>query len=322
MEHAWVGRTDSPSYGQPRRILVAMKVRRLATALATCRCDQPQTCWAHRLTALSCLAAILLTSCAQPQLAPPPGPVVLHLAGSTSMQPLLRDLAAAYSESYSYVSFDFAEMGSTSGLEALRRGSADLALVSRELQPDEEYDALSSKRLLAYTSIAEDAIAIIVNEKNPLRTLSLHDSRKVFAGQTLSWDDLGGSGEIGVVSREDGSATRIVFEERVMQGHAVTPAAVVMPGSQAVRDYIATHEGAIGYVSIGYLGSGVAALAIEGVQPKRETIEDGSYPLTRPFLLVTLPNASHSVTAFMQFAHSAAGQAIVKRTYGLQSPAK
>jgi phosphate transport system substrate-binding protein len=238
------------------------------------------------------------------------------------MQPLLRDLAAAYSERYPYVSFDFAEMGSTAGLEALRRGNADLALVSRELQPDEESDALTGKSLLAYTGIAEDAIAIIVNEKSPLRALSLYDLRKVFAGQTSTWDELGGSGAISVVSREDGSATRMVFEERVMQGHAVTPTAMVMPGSQAVRDYVAAHEGAIGYVSIGYLGPSVAALAIEGVQPKRETIEDGSYPLTRSFLLVTLPNSSSAVTAFVQFAHSAAGQAIVKRTYGLRSPAK
>jgi ABC-type phosphate transport system substrate-binding protein len=76
------------------------------------------------------------------------------------------------------------------------------------------------------------------------------------------------------------------------------------------------HEGAIGYVSIGYLGQGVAALAVEGVQPRRETIEDGSYPLTRPFVLVALPSASGEVTAFLQFARSAAGQAVVRRTYG------
>jgi phosphate transport system substrate-binding protein len=68
-------------------------------------------------------------------------------------------------------------------------------------------------------------------------------------------------------------------------------------------------------VSIGYLGPGVAALAIEGVQPSQGTIEDGSYPLTRPFLLVTLPNPGSAVTAFVQFAQSVAGQAIVQRIY-------
>jgi phosphate transport system substrate-binding protein len=270
----------------------------------------------RRLAAFLCLAATLLASCTQPQLATPPAPVVLHLAGSTSMQPLLHDLAAAYSASYPYVSFDFAEMGSTAGLEALRRGNADLALVSRELTPEEEVDPQSGKRLLAYTVIAQDGIALIVNERNPVRSLGQHELRKVFTAQVTDWADLGSpAGRITVVSREDGSATRTVFEELVMNGRPVTPMAIIMLGSQAVRDYVAAHEGAIGYVSIGYPGQGVTALAIEGVQPSRETIEDGSYPLTRPFLLVTLPNPSGQVTAFLQFARSVAAQAIVQRTY-------
>jgi phosphate transport system substrate-binding protein len=276
----------------------------------------PKTRPAYWLATWLWLVAMLLASCAQPQLAATPAPVVLHLAGSTSMQPLLHDLAAAYSERYPNVSFDWASMGSTAGLEVLRRGNADLALVSRELLPDEEVDALSSKALLAYTVIAEDAIAIIVNEKNPLRGLSLHELRKIFAGQASRWDELGGPAmDITVVSREDGSATRDVFEALTMNGRGVTSMALIMPGSQAVTEYVAAHEGAIGYVSIGYLGPGVTALAIEGVQPSRGRIEDGSYPLTRPFLLVTLPNPGSAVTAFVQFAQSVAGQAIVQRIY-------
>lgn len=293
----------------------------------TDRVTAPRPCHpsANRCRAISVLLLLLsglalLSACAQPQLATPPAPVTLYLAGSTSMQPLLRDLAAAYSKRYSHVSFDFAAMGSTAGLEALRRGSADLALVSRELQPDEEYDALSGKDLLAYVTIAQDAIAIIVNERNPIRALSLHELRRVFAGQVSRWDEIGGSAtEVSVVSREDGSATRAIFEERLMNGRMVTRAALVMPGSQTVCDYVATHEGAIGYVSIGYLSPGIVALAVEGVAPDKETIENGSYAITRPFLLVSTPTPKGEVTAFLQFVRSPAGQAIVQRTYGRAS---
>lgn len=280
-------------------------------------------CWAIRITSeliplvLSTLTALLLlTSCTQPQLATSPAPIVLHLAGSTSMQPLLHDLAAAYTERYPHVSFDFAAMGSTAGLEELRRGNADLALVSQELQPDEESDALGNENLLTYTAIAEDAIALVVNEKNPVHALTLHELRRVFTGQVSRWDELGGSAvEISVVSREDGSASRAVFEQLLMNGRAVTPAALVMPGSQAVHDYVATHESAIGYVSIGYLGPGVAALAVEGVRPDPETIESGTYAITRPFLLVSVPSPKYEVASLMQFVRSPAGQAIVQRTY-------
>ena len=322
----WCHDPDSPNARQMRKerkdgsILVAMTGRRSTAAPTTCLAGLPQTRRVHWLAALLCLAAVWLTACAQPQLATPHPPVVLHLAGSTSMQPLVRDLAAAYSERYSYVSLNFAAMGSTAGLEALRRGTADLALVSRELAPEEELDAQTGKRLLAYTVIAQDAVAVIVNARNPLRSLGQHELRKVFTAQITDWAELGSTaGGITVVSREDGSATRAVFEELMMNGRGVTPMAIIMPGSQAVRDYVATHERAIGYVSIGYLAPGVAVLAVEGVQPNRETIESGTYAITRPFALVSAPSPSQEVSAFVQFVLSPAGQAIVRRTYGRPS---
>ncbi|MBC7260654.1 MAG: phosphate ABC transporter substrate-binding protein, partial [Chloroflexi bacterium] len=232
----------------------------------------------------------MISSCSPPPLTPH-APVLLRLAGSTSMQPLLRDLAAAYSEQHQYVSFDFSAVGSAAGIELLRRGNADLALVSRPLRPEEEYDNQTGKRLLAYTIIARDGIAIVVNESNPADSLTLYQVRKIFEGQILSWAELGSpAGDVLVVSREDGSGTRDVFEELVMRGYRVTTTALIMPGSDAMRDFVAAHEGAIGYLSMGYLGTGVTALALDNVLPNRETVEDGSYPLTRPFLLVSLPD--------------------------------
>jgi len=263
------------------------------------------------------------------------------------MQPLLRDLAEAYSSRYEHVSFDFSPVGSSAGLEALRRGNAELALVSRRLLREEEYDsrrsgtdaesrrggmeylygsqAQTGQRLLAYSVIAQDGIAVVVHDSNPLRELSLYQLRNIFDGQTASWDELGGPAtEITVASREDGSGTRTVFEEKVMYGRRVTPTAIVMPGSQAVRDYVATHEGAIGYLSMGYLGPGIATMAIDKVRPERKTVDDGTYPvgagwstypITRPFLLVSRVEPDAEVQSFMEFCQSPVGQAIVGRAY-------
>jgi ABC-type phosphate transport system substrate-binding protein len=57
-------------------------------------------------------------------------------------------------------------------------------------------------------------------------------------------------------------------------------------------------------------------LAIDGSSPTREAVEDGLYLITRPLLLVSRAEPDAQVAAFMQFARSAAGQAIVRRTYG------
>jgi phosphate transport system substrate-binding protein len=233
------------------------------------------------------------------------------------MQPLLRDLAAAYSEWHARVSFDFTAVGSAAGIEELRRGNADLALVSRELHPDEELDARTRERLLAYTVIAQDGIAVVVNANNPVRELTLYQVRNIFDGQVTTWDQVGGQAvEIVVISREDGSGTRDVFEEAAMYGRRMTPTALIMPGSEAVLEYVAQHEGAIGYLSLGYLGPGVAAVGIDGVSPSREAVEDGHYPIARPFLLVSRAEPEAEIAAFMQFARAPAGQAIVQRIYG------
>jgi len=158
---------------------------------------------------------------------------------------------------------------------------------------------------------------VVVNENSPLRALTLYQIRNIFDGQVTTWDELGSpAGDIEVISREDGSATRAVFEELVMYGRCMTPTALVMPGSEAVRDYVATHEGAIGYLSMGYLGPGIAAVALDDVRPKRQTVEDGSYLITRLFLLVSRTEPNAEIASFMQFARSPAGQAIVQRTYG------
>jgi phosphate transport system substrate-binding protein len=266
------------------------------------------------------LAAIVLAltfsvGCSQP---PAPQPlVILRLAGSTSMQPLVRALASAYSERHKNASFEFTAVGSAGGLELLRRGQVDLALVSRPLQPEEELDTSTGKPNLVSTVIAWDAIAIIVHQNNPVRQVSSYQLRSVFEGQTLNWGDLGSpAGDIVVVSREDGSGTRTTFEQLVMRGHAVTSTALVMPGSEALVRLVASTPACIGYVSAGWLGIGVAALALDGIGPTPSSIEQATYPLVRPFLLVYHDRPPSGTAGFLAFVASPAGQAIVRTNYG------
>jgi phosphate transport system substrate-binding protein len=233
------------------------------------------------------------------------------------MLPLLSQLSAAYTERHPNVSFDLLGVGSAGGLELLQRGQADIALVSRELLPDEEQDTRSGARLRNASPVALDAVAIIVNARNSVRAMDLHSLRRLFRGQVADWSELGGPpNEVCIVSREEGSATRRVFEQLVMTGYPVTSGAVVMPSSAAVVSYVAQNEGAVGYVSLGHLGAGTTALQINDVLPERATIENGRYPLVRPFLLATLPTMGAEVTAFVDFARGPSGLAIVRRLYG------
>jgi len=275
----------------------------------------PNTVSKMRVASALILVALITVSCGQPPTQR--SPVLLRVSGSSSMQGLVRDLAAAYSERHPHVAFEFTSVGSAAGIEHVHRGDADLALVSRELMPGEEYDSSTGSRKLAYTVVARDGIAVIVNENSRLRELTLQQIRQLFEGHITNWEEMGASDEeILVVSREDGSGTRAVFEDLVMRGHRVTPMAVVMPSSDAVRDYVAAHDGAIGYLSIGCVGSGVAAPSVDHVRPDRQAVERGTYPIIRPFLLVSLPEPDSEIADFMRFSRGLSGQAIVRRTHG------
>lgn len=244
-------------------------------------------------------------------------PALLRFAGSTSMVPLVRELCAAYSAQRPNVTCEVLGVGSESGLELLRRGQTDLAMVSRELDTDEVLDTRSGKRLLNAYAIAQDAIAVIVNEQNPVRELDSFTLRRLFQGRITDWAELGGTpGEVVPVSREDGSATRRVFEEKVMSGFAVSSGAVVMPGSDAGVNYVVNHRESIGYASLGCVTSGVAVLRIDGIEPGRPSLLDGTYVINRPFLLVSLPSTSAETSAFVQFARGPLGHAAITRVYG------
>jgi phosphate transport system substrate-binding protein len=215
----------------------------------------------------------------------PHPPVHLEVAGSTSMEPLLEELASAYSDRYDYVTTNIEARGTRLGLEAF--------------------------------VIARDAIAILVNSQNPVDSLTLGQVTDIFSGDIVAWSEVGGEeADIQVLSREDGSGTREAFEELVMQGQRVTLAAIVMPGSSAVGDFVADNPTTIGYASAAGIPLGARALRIDGFLPDLETLSQDEYPLTRRFVLVTIEDPGEDVESFLDFVLSPAGQVIVGRRYG------
>jgi len=234
----------------------------------------------------------------------------MQAQGSTTLSPLVTELAAAFHEQAPAVSLAVDGAGTGYGLEALRTGEADLALAS--WLPADMNPAWQA------TPIARDGVAIIVHPDNPLEGLGLLQLQDLFSGRAYEWEAVGAPATQGVVqpvSREEGSGTRAAFEALAMDGQSVAQRAVVVNSSQAMVDYVASHRQAIGYVSIGYLSPAVKALTVEREAPTSEAVRRGSYLLCRELWLVTLDPPPPAVQQFLDFALSPAGQAIVERRY-------
>ncbi len=255
------------------------------------------------------LAALLPAGCRSAALLTPE-PVRLSIAGSTTMEPMLRDLAAEYQRLHPNVVVDVQPSDTEAGLRALAAGEADLAAVS--WQPAQAGLPPGATGV----PVARDAIAMIVDPANTLPGLTLLQTKAIYQGEVLDWRALGGPAlETLVVSREDGSGTREAFEKLVMGSERVTLNAVVMPGSQAIVDYVARHPGAIGYVSAGLADDRVRELPLEEIAPGRANIQAGAYHLTRVLYLYRAPGSGPTAETFSDFTISPAGQNIVARHF-------
>ena len=250
----------------------------------------------------------LITACGNPA-RQTPAPVTLRISGATSMHACLEDLANAYRERAPHVRFEVLDGGSTIGLSELANGDdVEIAAVS--------WLAVNhpTPATLAAIPVGRDALAIIVHPRNLAPGLTTLQLRAIYRGEILGWDAVGGPAiEPLIISREDGSGTRAAFETLVMGGDRITLNALVMPSSQAVVFYVASHPEAIGYVSMAALSEQVRPLPIEGRMPAEEDVRDGAYHLTRVLYLVTSSPASDEAQVFLDFVLSPSGQAIVNR---------
>lgn len=127
------------------------------------------------------------------------------------------------------------------------------------------------------------------------------------------------AGEIIVVSREDGSGTRGAFteitgvlaeDENGEETDQTYLEAVIQNGTEGVLSTVSGDSNSIGYVSLGSLNDTVRGLPIDGVEPTNETVQDGSFPISRNFNIAWGGDLSEVAQDFIDYILSAEGQAI------------
>ena len=129
------------------------------------------------------------------------------------------------------------------------------------------------------------------------------------------------TGEITVLSREDGSGTRGAFielfgiEQKNDAGEKedmTTDDAQITNSTSVMMTTVQGNPKAIGYISLGSLDESVVkAVEIDGAAPTVENVKAGTYKVVRPFNIATKGEASEVAQDFINFIMSADGQKIV-----------
>lgn len=138
--------------------------------------------------------------------------------------------------------------------------------------------------------------------------------------KTEGWD---ASGEISVISREEGSGTRGAFVELFgieteVDGEDVdmtTADAQTINSTAVMKTTVSGDDYAIGYISLGVLDDTVKAVKIDGTEATAENVKAGTYKVARPFNIAVKPDTENEVVKdFVAFILSTEGQAIVEES--------
>lgn len=235
---------------------------------------------------------------------------------------------------------------SADAFDALLRGEVQVAPFSRELFPHERERFLakfSSEPLLIPiatgsrdTKGGTHAIAIFVNEKNPLARLSLGQLQEIFStdGKITTWGQLGLAGEWTAkkislhsmtVRRETGNPPGVVnFLEHVLLAGRTWRTDlhehVDVPGGPQALELIvravAKDETALGYSGFAYAQPGTKTLALaKGDGPffagTAEEVAHRDYPLARTIYLCLGSAPDAATLSFVRFVLSEAGQSAI-----------
>jgi phosphate transport system substrate-binding protein len=228
---------------------------------------------------------------------------------------LVPQLAEAYKAANPGTEFSIAAEGSTTGIAAMIDGTADLGMSSRQAKPTEESAGAAKGVALTPTIVAYDAMAVIVNEKSPIKALTKAQVEQIFTGDVKDWSAVGGApGKISIYTRNTSSGTYSDWKELAMSKRDYAKGSQKMAGNEQIAAEVAKNPNGVGYVGVSYIKvPGVKVIPVDGQVPSASTVRAKSYPYARPTFYFTNGAPEGKVKSFVDFTLGAKGQAIVEQ---------
>ncbi|MGL5436323.1 MAG: phosphate ABC transporter substrate-binding protein [Lachnospiraceae bacterium] len=250
--------------------------------------------------------------------------------GSSTLAPVITAIALEFNETYTTwdavdpslpnenIAIYVSSGGSGQGAKARIENTTDFGMLAREVKDSERESIPDCREYL----VGIDALTLAIHPDNPI--VSLHESLsteeivKIFSGEYATWQDLDPSlpaEEIIVVTRDIGGGAHEVFQNKIMGDVDVKPEAIQAPSMGALVTRIAENPYAIGYASFGVANQNtgsIVMLQVDGIEPTVENIQNGSYIIQRPLVLLGSGDPTPVEQAFLEVVLGERGQAIIE----------
>ncbi|MDG4858600.1 substrate-binding domain-containing protein [Streptomyces sp. T-3] len=255
----------------------------------------------------------------------------LTVTGSTSFAPVAEELARKYEDDCPGSTVKVEAHGSTAGVRALDEAGAEAEGGSPALIALSDGPKPGGYPQLRETATAVSAFALVVNDRVPVKNLTLAQVRGIYSGKIRNWRELGGPVlPITLVSRDANSGTREVFQRQVLHRnepanssrdceHKDDPSAPVirceLDSTDQVLQTVARLPGALGYSELrtGSPTKGLHSLRLDGHVPSLQGKGAAAYPFQEIEYAYTFghPPADSLVSSFLDYMSRGSGQDVM-----------
>jgi len=252
-------------------------------------------------------------------------------AGSSTVFPLSERMAELFQQEGYTGNVTVDSIGTGAGFERFcKTGETDISNASRKIKDAElaNCKALATPREPISFRVGTDALTIVVSaENNFVTALTKEQLGKIFTAQYTKWNQVDPSfpaETILVYGPGADSGTFDYFNEVVVaplypdaagKADIVAGKAALLgaAGAQFSEDDNVLVQGvegskyAIGYFGFAYFNENkgkLKSVAVEGVEPSQATVDDGTYPISRPLFLYSdakIMQEKPQVAAFIYF---------------------
>ncbi|MBQ9325425.1 MAG: substrate-binding domain-containing protein [Clostridia bacterium] len=188
---------------------------------------------------------------------------------------------------------------------------------------DERQEAQEAGVELVMVPVCYDAFVFLVNDNNPVETLTKEEIRGIYTGYIRAWSQVGGAEDllIAAYQRPHGSGSQTAMEEMVMDGYQlVADPNYISDGMSDLIEQIGNYDNslnAIGYSYLYYVNSlyregQLKILSVDGIAPTEENLQNESYPYTVYYYAV-YEKGNEIASRFVEWMTSDEGQACVQQ---------
>jgi phosphate transport system substrate-binding protein len=234
---------------------------------------------------------------------------LLKVSGGTAHIPVMKEAAQQIMIANPEIQISIAGGGSGVGIKQVGEGLVDIGNSGRKATAEE-----IERYQLKLHMWAIDGVAPVVNPRNKVKAVSKSQLMEMFAGKLDNWKLLGGEDrKINLYTRDEASGTREVFWKKGLNKAQITPGAHVVVSNGSMKSAIAQDPYGIGYVSVGHIDGTVTPVALDGVVPTIQTVQDGTYQVARGLYSNTKGEPAGLTRKFIDFLYTTEGKMIIEK---------